>query len=202
MLTQVKSIIQNPKLLDDAPHRVIYSELLNPEAIKGLPSPTALQISHEGQVLFAAGSHTVGTALMSGFYHILRNPEVKQRLVDEVRAAWPVLDEAPLYEDLEKLPFLASVFIVNLEIYSKGGIDCCHQRDAAHGHNVTRRPSTCSATIWCRDIWCPYTWRGRCFMPVCLLPFVPDVLADGCKPEFPLCIIFRRDLYSASRLPS
>ena len=48
---------------------------------------------------------------MTGVYHILRNPEVKQRLVDEVHTAWPVLyDEAPSYEDLEKLPFMASIF--------------------------------------------------------------------------------------------
>jgi hypothetical protein len=104
--------MQNRKLLDEVPHRVIYSELLNPEAIKGLPSPTALQLSHEGQVLFSAGSHTVGTTLMVGAYHILRNPMVKQRLVDEVCTAWPVLDQAPRYEDLKNLPFLASVFIV------------------------------------------------------------------------------------------
>ena len=101
--------MQNPKLLDDAPQRVIYSELLNPEANKGLPSPTELQLCHEALVLFSAGSHTVGTTLMTGVYYLLRSPEAKQRLVDEVRTAWPVLDEAPNYEELEKLPFLASV---------------------------------------------------------------------------------------------
>jgi hypothetical protein len=68
---------------------------------------------------------------MTGVYYLLRNPEAKQRLVDEVHTAWLVLDQAPQYEDLEKLPFLASVFVVNLEFCSKGGIDCCHQRDAA-----------------------------------------------------------------------
>jgi hypothetical protein len=48
---------------------------------------------------------------MIGVYHLLRNPEAKQRLVDEVHTAWPVLnDQAPGYEDLEKLPFLASSF--------------------------------------------------------------------------------------------
>jgi cytochrome P450 len=107
--------MQNPKLLDDAPHRTIFSELLKPEAINGLPSPTALQLSHEGRVLFAAGSHTIGTMLMTAVYHLLRNPEAKERLVDEVRTAWPVLDQAPRHEDLEKLPFLASMFLVNLE---------------------------------------------------------------------------------------
>ena len=100
--------------MSDAPHRVIYSELLDPEANKGYPPPTALQLLHEARVLFIAGSHTIGTTLMTGVHHILRNPEVKQRLVDEVRTAWPVLDQAPRYEALEKLPFLASVFVVNL----------------------------------------------------------------------------------------
>jgi cytochrome P450 len=106
--------MQNPKLLDDAPHRVIYSELLNPAANKGFPTPTAVHLCHEARVLFAAGSHTVGTTLMTGVYHLLRNPEAKQSLVDEVRAVWPVLDRAPSHEELEKLPFLASVFICQI----------------------------------------------------------------------------------------
>jgi cytochrome P450 len=103
--------MQNPELLGDAPHRVIYSELLNPEANKGLPSPTEVQLCHEARVLFAAGSHTVGTTLMTGVYYLLRSPEAKQRLVDELCTAWPVLDESPSHEELEKLPFLVSVFI-------------------------------------------------------------------------------------------
>jgi cytochrome P450 len=61
--------------------------------------------------MFVAGSHTIGTTLMTGVYHLLRSPEAKQRLVDEVHAAWPVLDESLSHEQLQKLPFLASVFI-------------------------------------------------------------------------------------------
>jgi hypothetical protein len=114
--TQVKSILQNPGLLDNAPHRVIYSELLNPEANKGLPQPTALKLCHEARVLFAAGSHTIGTTLMTGVYYLLRSPEAKQRLVDEVRTVWPLLDEAPSYEELEKLPFLTAVIKETLRI--------------------------------------------------------------------------------------
>ncbi|KAH9998279.1 cytochrome P450 [Russula vinacea] len=53
---------------------------------------------------------------MTGVYHLLRNPEAKQRLVDEVRTAWPVLDEAPSYEELEKLPFLTAVIKETLRI--------------------------------------------------------------------------------------
>jgi hypothetical protein len=47
---------------------------------------------------------------MTGVHHILRIPEVKQKLVDEVRTAWPVLDQAPSYEVIEKFPYLASTF--------------------------------------------------------------------------------------------
>jgi cytochrome P450 len=97
--------------MDNAPHRIIYRELLDPEANKGSRPPTALQLQHEAEVLFTAGSHTVGTVLMTGVYYLLRSPEAKQRLVEELRAAWPVLDQPRNYEELEKLPFLASRFL-------------------------------------------------------------------------------------------
>jgi len=84
---------------------------MNTDANKGAPPPTASQICDDARSLFGAGSHTAGTTLMTGAYYILRNPGIKQRLVDEVRTVWPVLDQAPSYEDLEKLPFLASSFI-------------------------------------------------------------------------------------------
>jgi cytochrome P450 len=107
---QIKSVLKNPDQLNNAPHRILYSELLNPEANKGHSTPTAVHLRHEAQLLFSAGSHTVGTTLMIGSYHLLRNPDAKQRLVDEVRTAWPVIDQPPPYEVLEKLPFLASSF--------------------------------------------------------------------------------------------
>ncbi|KAI0277356.1 putative cytochrome P450 [Russula aff. rugulosa BPL654] len=112
--SQVKKVLQNPELLDDAPHRVIYNELLNPETNKGLPPPTVSRLCHDAQTLFAAGSHTTGTTLMTGTFYVLRNPEAQQRLVDELHTVWPVLDQAPSYEQLEKLPFLVNAFICQI----------------------------------------------------------------------------------------
>jgi cytochrome P450 len=89
----------------------MYAELLDPETNKGHPPPSALHLCHEALALYAAGSHPVAVTLMTGVYYLLRDPEAKQRLVDEVCTAWPILDQAPSYEDLEKLPFLVSVFI-------------------------------------------------------------------------------------------
>jgi hypothetical protein len=67
----------------------------------------------------------MGTTLMTGVYYLLRNPEAKQKLVDEVHAAWPVLDESPSHEQFQKLPFLASVFICLTWPCSKDRTDCC-----------------------------------------------------------------------------
>ncbi len=106
--------MQNPKSLDDAPHRVIYNELLNPEAYKGHSPPTVSQLCDDARALFAAGSHTTGTTLVTGVYHLLRKPEIKQRLIDEVRTIWPVLDQPPSHEQLEKLPFLVSAFFARV----------------------------------------------------------------------------------------
>ncbi|KAI0282040.1 cytochrome P450 [Russula brevipes] len=82
---EIKNILRNPRSLDDAPHRTIYREFLYPEVNKGHHHTLAeSQLLDEAQVLFTAGSHTVGTALMTGAcYHLLRSPEAKQRLVDE-----------------------------------------------------------------------------------------------------------------------
>ena len=51
---------------------------------------------------------------MTGTFYVLRNPEAQQRLVDELHTVWPVLDQAPSYEQLEKLPFLVNAFICQI----------------------------------------------------------------------------------------
>jgi cytochrome P450 len=101
--------------MDDASHRTIYRELLDPQAVKGNTVPSSKQLLNEAEVLFSAGSHTVGTVLMTGVHHLLHNPEIKKRLVEEVRGAWPSLDKPPSYEELEKLPFLASTILVSVQ---------------------------------------------------------------------------------------
>ena len=56
---------------------------------------------------------------MVGTYHLLHNPEAKQRLEDEVRTAWPDLDQVPSYAELEKLPFLVSGSVCRVEFALK-----------------------------------------------------------------------------------
>ena len=39
-------------------------------------------------------------------HYVLQNPQVRLQLEAELREAWPVLEEIPRYEVLEKLPYL------------------------------------------------------------------------------------------------
>ena len=39
-------------------------------------------------------------------HYVLQNPQIRQRLEAELREAWPILEEIPRYEVLEKLPYL------------------------------------------------------------------------------------------------
>ena len=44
-------------------------------------------------------------------HHLLQTPLARRRLEDELREAWPVLDEVPPYEVLEKLPYLVRTVV-------------------------------------------------------------------------------------------
>jgi hypothetical protein len=44
-------------------------------------------------------------------HHLLQTPLARRRLEEELREAWPVLDEVPPYEVLEKLPYLVRTVV-------------------------------------------------------------------------------------------
>jgi cytochrome P450 len=103
---QVADVVKNPDTLQGAPHRIIYHELLNPEASKGAPLPSAGSLYEEAQALMFGGADTTGNTLMLGTFYLLESPGLAERMKDELHRAWPVLDRPPSFEDLEKLPFL------------------------------------------------------------------------------------------------
>ncbi|KAI0048042.1 putative P450 monooxygenase [Auriscalpium vulgare] len=116
LLEQIKAVLRDPSVLENAPHPIIYHALLSPEINKGHALPSELGLLHEAQVLFSAGSDTVGTALMVAAFHLLHQPEQQRRLEEELRAAWPVLEEQPRFEALEKLPYLTAVVKETLRV--------------------------------------------------------------------------------------
>ena len=107
---QIDEILRNPSSLENTPHKIIYHSLLDPDANKGRALPSRLSLRQEAAALLNAASDTTSISATTITYHVLHNPEVQQRLVKELRVAWPVLGDIPRYEILEKLPYMASPY--------------------------------------------------------------------------------------------
>lgn len=119
LTAQVDAILRDPSELALTPHPIIYHGLLSPEANKGRPLPSRQSLLDEAGILLGAGADSTGVTLMVAAHYVLQNPQIRQRLEAELREAWPVLEEIPRYEVLEKLPYL--VRLPRLFQREKGG---------------------------------------------------------------------------------
>ncbi|KAG5796274.1 hypothetical protein H9Q69_004700 [Fusarium xylarioides] len=84
-------------LADQSRYPIIF------DCLKHLPDRTK---KAQAVDILAAGSDTTALTLTYGIFHILSNPAVKQRLVDELDAALPDAGTNPSLSELEKLPYL------------------------------------------------------------------------------------------------
>jgi cytochrome P450 len=116
---QVDAVLRDPSELTHAPHPIIYHALLSPTANKGRPLTSRQSLLDEAAVLLGAGSDSTGVTLMVMAHYLLQNPPARQRLEAELREAWPVLDEVPPYEVLEKLPYLVRNRVLNAMSFVK-----------------------------------------------------------------------------------
>jgi len=119
LTAQVDAVLRDPGELMQAPHPIIYHALLSPTANKGRPLPSRQSLLDEAAILLGAGSDSTGVTLMVTAHYLLQNPLARQRLDAELREAWPVLDEVPPYEVLEKLPYLVRTVVPNVFSYEK-----------------------------------------------------------------------------------
>ena len=67
------------------------------------------RLQHEGQVIVGAGLETVKWTMCVALFHVLHEPEIKQRLDAELLKAWPVIDTPPKLSELESLPYLTAL---------------------------------------------------------------------------------------------
>ncbi|KAH8152938.1 uncharacterized protein LAJ45_03165 [Morchella importuna] len=108
--------LANPKSPAIADH-VIYHRLLDPENKRaGESLPTRHGLFDETMALLIAGSDTVGNTLVVGGFHVLNNPSVYEKLFNELKKNWPVLEKSLGYEELEKLPYLNAVIKESLRV--------------------------------------------------------------------------------------
>src|SRR6266702_11377 len=161
-MDQIDEILRNPASLENTPHKIIYHSLLDPDANKGRPLPSRLSLRQEAAALLGAGSDSTSVTAVTISYYVLHNPEVQQRLVNELRRAWPVLEEVPRYEVFEKLPYLASPANDGWFYFSpeQRFADCGYQRGASHissNHSAT----ACCSPGRSDDSWSFHSWRSK-----------------------------------------
>lgn len=85
---QVNEVVRNPASLQRTSHATIYHRLLDPEMNKaaGVPSPGSLY--EEAQALFFGGAESAANTAMTGIFHVLQQPAIHKRLLEELRAVW------------------------------------------------------------------------------------------------------------------
>ncbi|KAF4548523.1 Averantin hydroxylase-like protein [Elsinoe fawcettii] len=83
---------------------------------KGETALTIPEIESNSMVLITAGSETTATALSGITFHVLSNPEVYNKVRDEVRMGFTRADEIDLL-NTAKLPYLSAVIEEGLRIY-------------------------------------------------------------------------------------
>jgi len=67
---------------------------------------TDFRLALEVRTFVGAGTETTGNTLSVLTYHLLANPNVAQRLREEVIAAQKATSQALTYQQLAKLPYL------------------------------------------------------------------------------------------------
>jgi cytochrome P450 len=117
---QISELTNDPEKLKALPHNMtIYHRLMDADAYRDKKMPSAGSLYEEGQALMFGGADTVGNTLMVGTYHLLRHPEIMQKLKQEVHTAWPSLSgPEPKVRNLESLPYLNAVIKESLRLSS------------------------------------------------------------------------------------
>lgn len=113
---QLTRALREPATLENSPHPTIYHRLLDPEASKSAPIPSYDSLYEEAQALLFGGADSAGNTAAIGLLHVLKRPEVYQKLKDEVRTVWPNVIRPPQFEQLQNLPYLTAVIKESLRV--------------------------------------------------------------------------------------
>lgn len=90
-------------------YQTIYDALLDQNGLiaKGRRPPTLNELIDESILFLSAGTDTTSFSLTMAVYHVLSNPEVKTRLVQELAEFKERCgDRNPSLKDIEQLPYL------------------------------------------------------------------------------------------------
>ncbi|TFK41442.1 cytochrome P450 [Crucibulum laeve] len=107
---QVDHYLENEDALETAEHEIVYHHLIKPKGYKGRhATPSRRDLNGEALSLLQAGSETVGATCTVGAFYAFKIQRIRDKLVSELRNAWPDINSPMPYTTLEKLPYLTAV---------------------------------------------------------------------------------------------
>ena len=118
LLEQVKAIIRNRHFLDvkhSTARPSLFHALLDSELPETDKEPKRLQA--EGQTTIGAGTLTTSHALKHATYHILANPDILARLMNDLETAIPYPDQHLELRDLERIHYLVAIMWETFRIF-------------------------------------------------------------------------------------
>ncbi|PQE14376.1 cytochrome p450 protein [Rutstroemia sp. NJR-2017a BBW] len=89
-------------------HKTIFHAILESDTLP-TSEKTLDRLRQEGQTVVGAGTDTTAGALSMATFHILANPDVKQKLLAELTPVFEKTNGRPSLADLELLPYLKAV---------------------------------------------------------------------------------------------
>ena len=89
----------------------MFDNVINPEANKGRETLSDSELLADVFLMMAAGMDTTANTLTVGTWEILRNVQIYNKLMAELRAAIPQIDVEPSSDTLDKLPYLVKLII-------------------------------------------------------------------------------------------
>ncbi len=102
------------RLAREPEHEDLWAKIMaKDEADGGL---TMGEHESNASLFMIAGTETTATALSGTTYHLLKNPDTMQKLVEEIRATFSDFDDVTL-EDLARLKYLQAVLQEGLRMY-------------------------------------------------------------------------------------
>lgn len=150
MGAQIDDIMKNPSSLEYADHETIYHQFLNPKADNvRIPPINRDWLLDEGLYMRFAGSDTVGNTCAVAAYYILDNEEVRAKLFETLKEAWPDKDIPSSLEVLEKVPYLVG----NAKMHQIVSILIIHISDCSVEGIFENGP-------WGCNTFTPYSWSS------------------------------------------
>ncbi|KAI0711453.1 cytochrome P450 [Earliella scabrosa] len=116
-LDKIHQLREHPELVEHEEHETVLQQMLIAHPDKGQTGiPSEQVLWEEAITLIAAGSETVASVVNVGVFHVLNNPDIHAKLVEELKCAWPELETTMRYDRLEKLPYLTAVIKESLRL--------------------------------------------------------------------------------------